>query len=215
MSGFSLVRQVKALVKPVLQIAFGERLWSRLYWSLCTRLKEDAGYRRAYYMAIEDSNQHCYPLFAQALVAQFRPSTIIDVGCGAGGISLAFMQAGCETVHGFDYSRQAMALAKERGLRSVRHIDLTTAEEIPATGDLCVCLEVAEHLPGSYAARLCRLLAGTAPIVVMTARHLRGKGGIYTSMNSHRSTGLISWSLARCGTTVTRWIRSAGCLPDR
>lgn len=176
MSFSSLLGGVKVLIEPVFRAVLGERAWLRLYWFAYTRLKEDAGYRRAYYLALEETNQHCYLLFARTLVQEFLPSTVVDVGCGAGGISLAFKQAGCETVHGFDYSRQAMALARERGLRSVRHLDLTTADRIPATGDLCICLEVAEHLPGSYAAGLCRLLADTAPIVVMTAAP-PGQGG--------------------------------------
>jgi len=172
----SVLSGLKTLTEPVFKAVLGERLWRRLYWSAYTRLKEDAGYGRAYYLAIEEANRHCYLLFAQALVKEFHPATVVDVGCGAGGVSLAFMQAGCETVHGFDYSSQAMALARQRGLGSVRHIDLTSAERIPASGDLCICLEVAEHLPASCAARLCRLLAATAPIVVITAAP-PGQGG--------------------------------------
>jgi SAM-dependent methyltransferase len=172
----SALRALRPAVEPVFRFLLGERLWLRLYWSVYTRFKEDAGYRRQYYLEIEESNAHSYLLFAQTLVSAFHPSSVVDVGCGAGGVALAFRQAGCETVHAFDYSRQAIALAKERGLASVRQLDLTSADQIPATGDLCICLEVAEHLPGVYAARLCRLLAGTAPIVAMTAAP-PGQGG--------------------------------------
>jgi len=172
----SALRVSRAVVEPVFRLLFGERLWLRLYWSVYTRIKEDAGYKRAYYLAIEETNQHCYILFAKTLVSTFHPSSIVDVGCGAGGVALAFKEAGCETVHAFDYSQQAIALAKERGLASVRQLDLTSADRIPATGDLCICLEVAEHLPAMYAGRLCRLLAGTAPVVAMTAAP-PGQGG--------------------------------------
>lgn len=39
----------------------------------------------------------------------------------------------------------------------------------PAADDLCICLELADHLPALSPTRLCRLQPDTVPTVVMAA----------------------------------------------
>jgi hypothetical protein len=79
-------------------------------------------------------------------------------------------------VEAFDFSLASLALAREKGISRVRQLDLVDAEEIPSTSDVCVCLEVAEHLPASAAPKLARILSRVAPVLIFTAAP-PGQGG--------------------------------------
>jgi SAM-dependent methyltransferase len=175
----------KTLLKKIVGQKFYENLRQRykqyqnqlLYFIYSnSRHQKNYGYNQVYYQQIETANQHYYSLFAQTIIQEFHPSSLVDVGCGAGGISLAFMNAGCSNISAFDYSSDAVEIAKSKGLPSVQQIDLTKAELIPAKGDICICLEVAEHIPEAYAKHLCKLLSEVAPIVILTAAP-PGQGG--------------------------------------
>jgi len=169
-------------LRPVVRLLIGERAFKKMYYLTYMKLKPDGGYDHAFYEFIENHNEGCYQLLADTFIAHFRPKSLVDVGCGSGGISAAFMKAGCADVHSFDYSRAALERARARGLPDVRHIDLGEVDHIPAKADLCICLEVAEHLPESLAPKLCRLLAETAPILALTAAP-PGQGGGHLHVN--------------------------------
>ncbi|QIZ69176.1 class I SAM-dependent methyltransferase [Oxynema aestuarii] len=149
--------------------------WMYFYYTYIAKDKNH-GYDRAFYENIENFNTECYDLLARTIVAEFNPKKLVDVGCGSGGISLALMKAGCGEIVAFDYSLDAVKMARSKGLPSVEQIDLTQAETIPARGDVCICLEVAEHLPESAASKLCQLLSEAAPNLVFTAAP-PGQGG--------------------------------------
>jgi SAM-dependent methyltransferase len=168
---------IRNLLRPIVRVLIGERKFKKMYYLAYMKLKPDGGYDDAFFEFIEQHNERCYPLFAEALMAQFHPQSVVDVGCGSGGISAAFMKAGCYDIHSFDYSRAALKRAKTRGLPDVRHIDLGAVDHIPAKGDVCICLEVAEHLPESLAPKLCKLLSETAPTLVMSAAPPGQDGG--------------------------------------
>lgn len=136
----------------------------------------DGGYDKDYYRMIDGANSHCYQLFANTMMENFHPKSVVDIGCGAGGISASFLKAGCKKVAAFDYSLSALELARDKGVTDARKIDLTLAQHIPAKGDLCICLEVAEHIPHIYARKMCRMLSETAPHLVFTAAP-PGQGG--------------------------------------
>lgn len=156
-------------VKQLLRKSVGYSLYNDLKYLFYKNLTDDMGYSKDYYKVLEDSYNYCYFLLAETLMIEFHPKSLVDVGCGSGGISLAFMKAGCKEISAFDYSKAAVELSRSKGIVSAQEIDLTKAEIIPAKGDLCICLEVAEHLPESYAKNLCRLLSEVAPILVFTA----------------------------------------------
>lgn len=69
-------------------------------------------------------------------------------------------------------------MARGNGLISVQQLDLTRAQAVPAQGDLCLCLEVAEHIPRRHVRHLCQLLSTVAPILVFTAA-IPGQGGYF------------------------------------
>ena len=85
-------------------------------------LKKDMGYTSEYYESFEEHHKHFYQALTDTLVAQFNPKSVIDIGCGTGEMSLAFIRAGCQEVFSFDYSKEAIKRAKKKGLISVYRI---------------------------------------------------------------------------------------------
>ncbi|MBD2580577.1 methyltransferase domain-containing protein [Oscillatoria sp. FACHB-1406] len=146
--------------------------FKHLFYSHFTK---NAGYDWNYYHGQAASSNFTYTLFAQTLFEQFNPKTVVDVGCGGGGFSKAFLDLSCD-VRSFDYSSDAIAVAQSRGVTSAQQIDITKIDAIPANGDLCICLEVAEHIPETYALHLCKVLSKIAPTLALTAAP-PGQGG--------------------------------------
>lgn len=142
---------------------------------LYKNFRKNSGYDWDYYHAQAASSNFTYTLFAQTLFEQFHPDRVVDVGCGGGGFSKAFIDLGCD-VRSFDYSSDAIAVAQSRGVTSAQQLDITKINEIPANGDLCISLEVAEHIPEIYALHLCQLLSKVAPTLAFTAAP-PGQGG--------------------------------------
>lgn len=146
----------------------GPGAYEKLRYHYYLNFVPNGGYSRGYYLGGDQANSPYYEPFARAVIGQFHPKTVADIGCGSGGISMAFKSLGCE-VHAFDGSKDSVALLKDKGLPSVRQFDFTKTSEIPVQVDLCLCLELAEHLPEKYAEHLCGLLAHVAPVLVFTA----------------------------------------------
>jgi SAM-dependent methyltransferase len=85
----------------------------------------------------------------------------LDVGCGDGGTSGVWLQAHAANYVGVNISRNAIRLARERGL-DAREIE--DADRLPFDADafdLAVCIEVFEHLfaPQAAAAEILRVLS--------------------------------------------------------
>jgi len=163
-------------LKRLLRALFSPQAYERIRFHAYGLLKRNRGYDTSYYEGIESANAVHYPLLAKTLFEEFRPGMLVDIGCGSGGISMAFKACGVREVFAFDGSTDSVAFAARRGVDHVAHLDLCRAESIPARGDLCICLEVAEHIPPEHADRLCRLLSGPAPLLVFTAAP-PGQGG--------------------------------------
>lgn len=102
-----------------------------------------------------------------------RPASVVDVGCGVGTWLKAAAARGVADYLGLDG-----AWAPESGLEiPAEHFlaaDLTEGRallpRLPRPHfDLCLCLEVAEHLPAEHAGALIGLLTGVADAVVFSA----------------------------------------------
>jgi 2-polyprenyl-3-methyl-5-hydroxy-6-metoxy-1,4-benzoquinol methylase len=175
--------------KSVARRALGERAYSdlskrknnakalwRYYVARYFRREKYMGYDRDYYQGTDGAYGHSFAVMAAGLVAQYHPARVVDIGCGSGAFGQQLLAHGVREVFGFDQSADAVALARENGLTGADVLDVTTANSVPMTADVCTSFEVAEHVPGMYARRLVELLAGSAPAVVMTAAP-PGQGG--------------------------------------
>jgi SAM-dependent methyltransferase len=105
-------------------------------------------------------------------VRSWRPRHVVDVGCGQGVWAAAFEAMGVPTVAiDGEYVRREQLLTP-----TFLAWDLT--QPLPAIGrfDLCVCLEVAEHLPAAAAGTLVESLAAASDRILFSAA-VPGQGG--------------------------------------
>jgi 2-polyprenyl-3-methyl-5-hydroxy-6-metoxy-1,4-benzoquinol methylase len=156
--------------------AVGADFYEKMRYIYYKNFVPESGYDKNYYYLNYQANNAIYSLLAKTLFNEFKPLSVVDAGCGNGGISLALLEAGCKQISAFDASTASVKFAKSMGLEHVQKLDFTSAEKIPALGDLCICCEVAEHIPEKYANHLCDLLSKVAPILVFTAAP-PGQGG--------------------------------------
>lgn len=153
---------------------------AKAFWSYIVirylQRRKYMGYDASYYQETDLMYSHSFSVMAAGLVELYNPSRVIDVGCGSGAFGQALLNCGVREVYGFDQSQDAVTLAREHGLTGAEVLDITVADKLPVSSDLCTSFEVAEHLPGIYAQKYCGLLAAAAPNVVITAAH-PGQGG--------------------------------------
>ncbi|MDO8668271.1 MAG: methyltransferase domain-containing protein [bacterium] len=102
----------------------------------------------------------------KTLIKHFKPKSVVDIGCGA-GIYLAEFKKFNIKILGFDGSPAAI-IASPVGNMIKLH-DLCQPLKLNCQFDLCLCLEVAEHLEKTCADILVDTLIGLSKTMVFTA----------------------------------------------
>lgn len=111
-----------------------------------------------------ESAQEIVPL----LISRYSPKSIVDVGCGTGAFANEFLKMGVEDVVGYEgkwMESVPTLLPKERFLFG----DITKPISTSHTYDLCVCLEVAEHLEATDASVFIDLLTSLSQRIAFSA----------------------------------------------
>ena len=112
---------------------------------------------------------------ANTIVKLFSPASVIDVGCGSGGLLEALGAHGKVRCVGIEFSEAGRTLCRRRGV-DCQFGDLTKPLAIAPHHDLLMCFEVAEHLPARYADQLVEnLTSGPSRLVFSAATP--GQGG--------------------------------------
>jgi len=103
---------------------------------------------------------------AKILIKHFHPKSVIDIGCGA-GVYLKEFQRQRIIILGYDGS----LAAKKNSLvgQKIKLHDLCQPLKLRQRFDLCLCLEVAEHLPAKCANTLIKTLCHLANTIIFTA----------------------------------------------
>lgn len=104
--------------------------------------------------------------FAAILIKHFSPQSVVDIGCGI-GVYLAEFKANHTEIIGFDGSPAAIA-GSLVGDKIILH-DLRQPLKLNRQFDLCLCLEVAEHLEPACARTLIAALTGLSKTIIFTA----------------------------------------------
>jgi len=97
-----------------------------------------------------------------------HPQSVIDVGCGLGGWLSVFNECGVNDILGID-GDYVETDRLNIPLSSFRAQNLTNSLDISGYFDLAVSLEVAEHLPSSFAKLFINSLTSLAPVVLFSA----------------------------------------------
>lgn len=109
------------------------------------------------------------------LLDLLSPTSVVDVGCGNGAWSRAFLDVGISDVVALD-GRPADVSRLRIPENLHETIDLARPLDLGRRFDLALCLEVAEHLPESCASTLVASLVVAADVIVFSAA-IPGQGG--------------------------------------
>lgn len=136
--------------------------------------KEQRLYDARFYRELEsteESARQVMPIVLDLL----RPTSIVDIGCGAGYWLAAAVDLGVTDVLGVEGEwalKTKLAIPREKFLVH----DLTTPLGLDRKFDMAVSLEVAEHLPDSHARAFVQMLCEAADKVFFSAA-IPGQGG--------------------------------------
>jgi len=100
------------------------------------------------------------------IIKHIQPKTVIDIGCGSGIYLKEFLLAGIEIL-GYDGSLAALegSLVGDK----IKLHDLTKPLVLNKKFDLCLCIEVAEHLPEKCSDILIKTIINLSDIIIFTA----------------------------------------------
>ncbi len=104
--------------------------------------------------------------FVSILIKHFTPKSVIDIGCGNGIYLAEFKKLGVEIL-GYDGAPAAIenSLVHEK----IKLHDLCQPLKLNRSFDLCLCLEVAEHLEENCANTLIDTLTKLSDTLIFTA----------------------------------------------
>lgn len=146
-------------------------------------------YSDRYFSYIDEHQQISYAKMAASIMGHFAPASVIDAGCGSGGLLLALKRAGVADCRGLEFSKAGRKACRKKGLNVVAG-DFTQACEVDPTLDLAICCEVAEHLPEASADRLVANLAAGPDLLLFSAA-TPGQGG-FEHLNEQENEYWIS-----------------------
>jgi SAM-dependent methyltransferase len=174
MINVGITRVIKNLYHTILPISVGNSpIAAKLKGQL---LRHDWIYNSDYYeRAVEGPAVRSAGTIANSILNDFKPTCVIDVGCGTGALLEALRYAGCE-VFGLEYSKAALKYCHARRLNIAKFDLERNVFKENRTFDVVVSMEVAEHLPEKAADRYVDLLACLSQVIVFTAAP-PGQGG--------------------------------------
>lgn len=120
---------------------------------------------------IEVSNA---PILVTTLMTQLKPQSVIDIGCATGGYLAEFSRYGVR-IMGVDGARTVVDHLLIPRQNLIIH-DLKHPLYINDNFDLCICIEVAEHLDARYADTLVKSITRSSDTIFFTAAP-PGQGG--------------------------------------
>jgi SAM-dependent methyltransferase len=110
------------------------------------------------------SAQQIVPL----LISKYSPISVVDVGCGTGPFANEFLKLGVPDVIGYEGEwMEPLPTVLPKSL--YLYTDLTRPLTSLRKYDICLCLEVAEHLEEANARTLIETLTGLSQVIVFSA----------------------------------------------
>lgn len=127
-----------------------------------------SSYSSEFYSDMEISSLTSAKEIVPILLERYHPSSVVDVGCGTGPFALEFVLGEVEDVVGYEgqwMKHVDTVLDKDKYI----YCDISQEFESTHEFDMCLCLEVAEHLDHSKARTLILNLTRLSTRIVFSA----------------------------------------------
>lgn len=131
-------------------------------------LPDTSAYDGGFYDDHAESSARSAAAVLAVVYRVFRPDSVIDVGCGQGSWLAAAEALGSTTLTGLDGPWVDRATMRSARI-DFRPTDLAGAFVIDERHDLCISVEVAEHLPATSADAFVAALCRAADVVLFSA----------------------------------------------
>lgn len=137
---------------------------------------ESEWYGRNFYSQYAAGSSRPAAIILERLFKLYRPQSVIDVGCGQGAWLSAAESCGATALTGLDgdWVNETDLLSK-----NIRFVPVNLSESFPTLNerfDLCISVEVAEHLPEQKAAAFVDLLCRASDTILFGAA-IKHQGG--------------------------------------
>jgi len=127
--------------------------------------------------------------FYEIIMKNFAPKSVVDFGCGTGDLLQPFEQAMIDVL-GIDGSDHNFTNRKIDE-KNFKVADLREKFSLSKKYDLCLCLEVAEHVEEKYSAALVDNLMSSSDRIIFTAAVPGQEGHDHCNLKPH------SWWISR------------------
>lgn len=115
-----------------------------------------------------EHNKKAASIVLPILFDLYRPSSVADIGCGLATWASVCEDLGVPEVIAVDGSYVELDRLKIDRSKFVSH-DLRNALVLPKKYDLAICLEVAEHIPESFANNMVDTLTGASDVILFSS----------------------------------------------
>ncbi len=122
---------------------------------------------RTYIHTTDIHNQNAASVLVPILMSKYKPSSVVDFGCGLGNWLLEFKSNGVKHLKGYEFNIDPDKLVIDTSL--IEKKDLTQLFNIDNKFDLAICLEVAEHLPETAADKLIESITNHSDVIIFSA----------------------------------------------
>lgn len=127
-----------------------------------------ATYSDDFYAIMEEGSFSSAQEIVPILISRYSPQSVVDVGCGTGSFANEFLNLGISEVIGYE-GLWMESLPTLLPKANYRYHDFTKSLFSSKSYDVCLCLEVAEHISESYAENLIMILTSMSSVIVFSA----------------------------------------------
>lgn len=125
-------------------------------------------YSDDFYATMEQGSRSSAQQIVPLLISRYSPNSVVDVGCGTGPFASEFLNLGVSDIAGYegDWMKNIPTLLPKK---LYIYEDLTKPLTLTRKYDLCLCLEVAEHLEEFNARTLIETLTRLSAVIAFSA----------------------------------------------
>jgi SAM-dependent methyltransferase len=138
---------------------------------------ESIHYTEEFYKQIQHRSQLSAKTVLPYLFKYFKPSSVVDIGCGTGDWLSAFQSFGITDYVGVDGDYVDHRMLQIPESHFVKY-DLKQRFKVERRFDLAMSVEVGEHLPNESSEVLVETLSGLSDFIMFSAA-TQGQGGTY------------------------------------